>query len=234
MKTLHADIALLMLLSRTDPLLSLTELIVKHLEENRVRTQVLECNVLNTSEVVNEVGSIVTASPHHEYLFNVSTGARTASIAGVIAGMFWHVRPYYVEVNERAKPIHSEHDLPTSGPPRFIPTFEIPMLDHAAIKALEFIAGMNDPIPKKSLLSHLRETGVVGPRQSERVSPQALHGQVDSILHKLDTWGFVELTGRGKYMRIRITDKGIEGRKMFFHMLKPRKPLPILTSKIES
>jgi hypothetical protein len=208
-----------------------TEKIINDLEKNHIQTQIIECNVLNTSEVVNEVGSIVTASPQHDYLFNVSTGARTASIAGVIAGMFWHVRPYYVAVDDQAKSLTLEGDFPTIGSPQFIPTFEIPLLERKAIEALEYIAGKNEPIPKRSLIGYLKETGIVGPRQKEEVSEQALYGQLDSILQKLDAWGFVDLIGRGKLMRIRITDRGIEGRKMFFHMSNPRKPLSVLMSK---
>ena len=232
MKALHADVALLMTLSKTDRSRFFAEKIIRDLQKNHIQTQVIECNVLNTSEVVNEVGSIVTASPQHDYLFNVSTGARTASIAGVIAGMFWRVRPYYIAVDEQAKSVALEGDFPTVGSPQFIPTFEIPLLDRKAIAALEYIAGRNEPIPKRLLMGHLKATGIVGPRQKEEVSEQALYGQLDSILQKLDAWGFVDLIGRGKLMRIRITDRGIEGRKMFFHMSNPRKPLPVLTSNI--
>jgi hypothetical protein len=231
MKILHADVALLLTFSQTDRARFHVEKIMHGLKESRIQAQVIECNIWSTSEVVNEVGSIVTTSPQHDYLFNVSTGTRTAGIAGVIAGMFWRVLPYYVAVDDQAKPVHSEQDFPLRGFPQFVPTFEIPLLDEATVAALEYIAGKQEPIPKRSLLAHLRDNGVVGPRQKRTVSPQALYGQVDSILHKLETWGFVDLVGRGKLMRVRITDKGIEGRKMFFHVLNPRKPLPILTAR---
>jgi hypothetical protein len=231
MKILHADVALLLTVSQTDRTRFNVEKIMHYLKDSRIQAQVIECNILSTSEVVNEIGSIVTASPQHDYLFNVSTGTRTAGIAGVIAGMFWRVLPYYVAVNDQAKPVHSEQDFPVSGFPQFVPTFEIPLLDKTTIAALEYTAGKQEPIPKRLLLAHLKDNGVIGPRQKRTVSPQALHGQVDSILHKLESWGFVDLFGRGKLMRVRITDKGIEGRKMFFHMLNPRKPLSILTTK---
>lgn len=232
MKALHADVALLMTLSRTDRSRFITEKIKSDLEKNHIHAQVIECNILDTSEVVNEVGSIVSSSPGHEYFFNVSTGARTASIGGVIAGMFWRVRPYYVAVNDQAKPVHGEGDFPTSGLPQFIPTFEIPPLDKTAIAALEYMAGKNEPISKRMLMDYLKDKGIVGPRQKEEVSEQALYGQLDSILRKLDTWGFVDLIGRGKLMRIKVTDRGVEGRKMFFHMSNPRKPLPLLVPKV--
>jgi hypothetical protein len=231
MKILHADVALLLTLSQTDRTRFHVEKIMHGLKESHIQAQVIECNIWSTSEVVNEVGSIVTASPQHDYLFNVSTGTRTAGIAGVIAGMFWRVLPYYVAVDDQAKPVHSEQDFPLSGFPQLVPTFEIPLLDGAAVAALEYIAGKQEPVPKRLLLAHLKHNGVVGPRQKRIVSPQALHGQVDSILHKLETWGFVDLVGRGKLMRVKITDKGIEGRKMFFHVLNPRKPLPVLTTR---
>ena len=103
--------------------------IVKDTATNHIHTQVIECNIWNASEVVNEVGSIVTASPQHEYLFNVSTGDQNPlAIAGVMAGMFWRVRPYYVAVDDQAKSVNSEEDFPTRGPPQFIPTFEIPLV----------------------------------------------------------------------------------------------------------
>ena len=226
--SLRADIALLLTYSKTDRARFYVEKIKALLDENRVKSMIIECNIWSTSEVVNEVGSIVNSSPQHEYFFNVSTGPRTASIAGTISGMFWQVRPYYVSVNDLEKPVHSESDFPVARPPQFIPTFEIPLLEKSAISALEYLAITNGPVSKGDLLSYLKEKSIIGPRQKSTVSPQALHGQLDSLLQKLSAWGSIEQLGRGKQMRIGITENGIEGRKMFFHMLNPRKPLTIL------
>ncbi|OLC33199.1 MAG: hypothetical protein AUH84_07345 [Thaumarchaeota archaeon 13_1_40CM_4_38_7] len=228
MITLKADVAILLTLSKTDQSGLSAQIIRKELEKEHIPTTIIECNISDSSEIVNEVGSIVSAYPHHEYMYNVSTGARAASIAGVIAGMFWGVRPYHIGINEMAKPVHGEGDLPTVGSPQFVPTFQIPRLDQAAIEALEFIASTKEPISKNLLITELKKTGKVGPRQSKSVTPQALYGQLDSILYKLETWGFVELIGHGKSARVSITETGIEGRKMFFHMLKPRSPLSML------
>ena len=232
MRALFADVALLMTVSSTDRSRFVTDKIVRSLERNGTRSQVVECDVRDTSQVVNEVGAIVSSSPQHEYFFNSSTGTRAASIGGVIAGMFWKVKPYYVEINEQAKTVNGEGDYPTRGSPQFIPTFEIPPLDKTAIIALELLAGKDEPVPKSLVIGDLKAKGVIGPRQKEEVSEQALYGQLDSILHKLETWGFIDLVGRGKQTRIRVTEKGIEGRKMFFHILNPRKPLSILEPKV--
>jgi Domain of unknown function (DUF6293)/DUF6293 C-terminal winged helix domain len=232
MRVLYADVALVMTPSSTGPSSLIPEKIKRQLEAKDIPTQIVECNVQDTSEVVNAIGSIVSLYPRHEYFLNASTGPRAASIGGVIAAMFWSVRPYHVDVNEQAKPVNGEGDYPIRGPPRFIPTFEIPPLDKAAVSALEYVAGTSQPVSKGMLIGHLKQKGIVGPRQQVNVSDQALYGQLDTILHRLDTWGFVDLTGRGKETRIKVTDRGIEGRKMFFHMLNPRGPISILEPKV--
>lgn len=230
MKRLRADIAILLAYSQTDRTRFTLDKIVQQLNEYRIQTKVIECDIFDMSQVVNQIGSIVTAAPLHDYFCNVSTGPRTASIAGVIAGMFWHVRPYFVFVNDQAKPVHFENDFPIVGEPRFIPTFEVSALDQSAVAALECLTGSVGPMSKRQLLGELKRGGFVGPRQKEQVSPQALYGQLDVILRKLESWGFIESRGRGKGMHIAITDKGIEGRKMFFHVLNPQKPLDLRTS----
>jgi len=55
-----------------------------------------------------------------------------------------------------------------------------------------------------------------------------LHGQLDSILQKLMNWGFIEVSGRGKALRIAATEKGKAGTRMFHHVLNPRKPIAVL------
>lgn len=230
MTILKADVAILITLSKTDQS-GLSALTIRdELKKHHIRTMVIECNTLDSSEIVNEIGSIVSAYRHHEYMYNVSTGTRAGSIAGIIAGMFWRVRPYHIEVDELSKPVHGEGDFPTLGSPQFIPTFQIPQPDQAAIEALEFIASSKEPLSKRSLMAQLKTTGKVGPRQSRSVTPQALYGQLDSILYKLESWGFVDINGHGKSARVSITETGIEGRKMFFHMLNPRPPVPMLES----
>jgi Domain of unknown function (DUF6293)/DUF6293 C-terminal winged helix domain len=225
---LRADAVILLTYSQTGRERFSLEKVVQQLKDARIPTKIVECDILDTSQVVNQIGAVVTAAPQHEYFYNVSTGPRTASVAGVIAGMFWQVRPYFVSVDDQAKPVHFERDFPVTGDPRFIPTFQVSLLDQSAVVVLEHLAGSQEPVSKRQILVELKEKGIVGPRQKAKVSPQALYGQLDAILRKLESWGFVELKGRGKSMRIAITDKGIEGRKMFFHVLNPQKPLDLI------
>src|SRR6266705_953263 len=228
MKTLKADVAILLTLSRTDRARFCLEKIAELLGQLGISTHVVECDVWDASSVVNEVGAIVAATPSHEFLFNVSTGPKTACMGGLISGMFWSVRPYYIAVNYAAKTVHMEQDYPVSGRPQFVPTFEIPILDETSIRALSFITSALASLQKREVLDHLRERGSIGPRQKAKVTPQALHGQLDSILQKLMNWGFIEVSGRGKALRIAATEKGKAGTRMLHHVLNPRKPIAVL------
>ena len=229
MKMVRADVGIILTYSQTDRAQHLLPKVISDLEESNIRTETLRCNIWDTSEVVNEIGAVVTSARQHEYFFNLSTGTRNASIAGVMAGMFWQVTPYFMPINDQGKPIDSEQDFPVSGSPNFVPTFEVPILEKQALMALEFLVSRSGPFWKREVLSFLKEKGVIAPRLKQSVSDQALQGQLDSILNKLTSWGFIELSGRGKKLKIGITPKGIEGRKMFFHVLNPRAPLTILS-----
>src|SRR5690348_12222176 len=76
MKTLKADVAILLTLSRTDRARFCLEKIEELLGQQKISTHVVECDIWDTSSVVNEVGAIVTASPSHDFLFNASTGPK--------------------------------------------------------------------------------------------------------------------------------------------------------------
>ena len=228
MKMLRADVGILFTFSTTDRSQLFLPNVVEALESSHISVKTVTCNISETSEVVNEIGGIVTAAPRHEYFFNVSTGPINASIAGTIAGMFWKVRPYFIDVDEYKKPIHSEQDFPIIGLPKFIPTFEVPVLEKQSFYALEFLVSKGRSCHKREVLSYLEENGVIGTKAGKSDSDQALQGQLNSIIYRLLTWGFVELNDHGKRLKITVTEKGIEGRKMFFHILHPSEPPDIL------
>jgi hypothetical protein len=221
-KVLRADVVVLFTLNRADNARRALELAIADLKTERILHHVVECNIWDPPAVVNEVGSIVTASPHHEYFFNVSTGAKTACIGGTIAGMFWRVQPYYQAVDYGSKPIAGKEDYPVKGPPVFVPTFETPMLDRGTVGTLEFIVNEKAPTSKKELMNHLKESSTIRPRTKPQVTAQALHAQTDVILRRLDSWGFLRIEGRGKRMLIQATEKGRGGARMFHHMLFPQ------------
>ena len=229
-RDLQADVVLLVTFSLTDRLRHELGKIKQLLEEStpKIRTHVVSCDIWNAGAVVDEVGAIVTSAPQHEYFYNVSSGAKTACIAGTIAGMFWNVKPYYVAVDYDGKTVHGEEDYPVHGPPQFIPTFEIPLLDRASVTALQYLCSRGGPVSKRDLIRHLSDQGLLGPRQSTIASPQALQAQANTVLGHLDSWGFISSEGRGKQLRISASERGVWGNRMFQHQLTKRPRLGIL------
>lgn len=227
--SLRADAALLFTVSETDRAREYLKKIRAILADADIESQVIACDVTDPATVLDQIGSIVAGAPRHEYFFNASTGAKTACIAGILAGMLWPVQPYHVPVDYDKPVVHLPRDHPVKGPPSFIPTFQVPPLEQNAVKALDLLARQAGPIAKSFLIKELRMQGVLAPRRGEKVTPQAFQAQANTVLHRLEEWGFVDLRGRGNQFRIHVTDKGHAGARMFKHMLsKPTPPSLLL------
>jgi hypothetical protein len=226
--SLRADAALLFTVSETDRAQEYLKKIRAILSDADIESQVIPCDVTDTAAVLDQIGAIVSSASRHEYFFNASTGAKTACIAGILAGMLWPVQPYHVPVDYTKDFVHLPRDQPVKGPPSFIPTFRVQPLEPNAIMALDLAAKQNAPVAKAFLIRELRRLGVLAPRKGEKVTPQAFQAQANGILHRLEQWGFVELRGRGSQFRIHVTDKGKAGARMFKHVLDKPTPPSIL------
>ena len=224
---LHADVVILLTQSARDIARSTLRRVTRRLEAHGVRHAVQTCDLWDPASVVNEVGAVTSSAPQHEYFFNVSTGAKTACIGGTMASMFWRVRPYYQPVVYVDGPPPAR-ESPLDGPPRLIPTLETPALDRRTADTLTFLVDRASPISKRELMSHMRAVETIYPREKPQVSPQALHAQADTILHRLVSWGFAEIHGRRRGMRISATETGRGGARMFRHVLEPRSPPTVL------
>lgn len=200
---------------------------LRALRSHRIAATVQECDIWDPAAVVDEVGNLLVAVPDHDYSFNVSTGARTASVGGTIASMFWPIRPYYQPVAYVDSSIVSPVDAPVTGSPFFIPTFELPSPDTAAVDTLRYLVEQPTPISKQLLMRHMRAARTIHARVPTPITPQAFHAQANVILRHLVDWGFAATDGHGKRMRIRATEIGRGGARMFRHVVAPR-PVPAL------
>jgi hypothetical protein len=221
---LRADAMILLAESARGRARPTLERVTRRLDRRNIPHPIQACDLWDPPSVVNAVGSVASVAPHHQYFFNVSTGAKTACIGGTIASMFWRVRPYYQPVVYIDGP-PSGREPPIDGPPRFIPTFEMPVLDRGTVDTLTFLVNHTRPVSKRELMSHMLGAETIRPKGKSCVSPQALHAQADTILHRLASWGFVEAQGRRRGLRITATETGRGGARMFRHVLEPR-PLP--------
>lgn len=179
------------------------------------------CDFTDPTEIVGEMGALVAAAPGHEYLVNVSAGPKNVCLAGIVASMFWHLRPYIVPVGARRAEL---------GRLDFVPTIPVPMPSRAALESLIFLADHSKPVRKFDLINHLKDQGLVGPRTKTEVRPQALQAQVDRHLRVLNEWGFLEMHERGKLLRIEPTANGRQLARIFRRALRPPPPPPALVA----
>lgn len=225
---LRADVALFVTKRRNDSYKHHLDKALAAVKKVGVRTEVLECDIWDAPTVVDLVGGVVVAAPRHQYLFNVSTGAKPACLAGSIASMFFPVYPYYQPLEYEERLGRAEYEMPLKDEVQFLPTFKAPPMGLQDVQALRLVARAPAPLRKKDLMAQLKETGAIAPKARARVTSQAYHAQTDVILARLASWGFVRLVDRGKRLRISITELGRGGERMFGHILHPRTPLEVL------
>lgn len=224
-RALRAEVVILFTKSRTDDAAQQLSKVIRDLQKMRIQSHVLECEIWDAAAVVDEVGNIVSQAPQHSYFFNVSTGPKTAAIAGTISSMFWPIRAYYQDVDHTGRVLFGKEDFPLKGAAKFHPTFSTPPMDPTIAKSLDQIVRTNKPMSKRQLIACLKSIGAIHPRVEGGITPQAEHAQADVILNKLRAWGFIHVSGRGVGMRIQATEMGRGGVRMFRHALRSR-PIP--------
>jgi hypothetical protein len=230
--SMHAEIAILLMRSWTDRPRALETLqqVTRLLKQKHIRTESVSCDLWDTNDVVNTIGGIMSAVPAHDYYFNASTGPKPSCIAGVLAASFWPVKTYYVAADYGRPGVRWDEDRHVKGPPKFFTALSTEGPDAAAMAVMTQLVTRGEPVRKKDLIEAMTKEGLIGAASQRASSPQALHGQVDSILWRLEKWGFVRLAGHGKALRISLTEHGKGGYLMFHHRIYPRTPPRVLAS----
>lgn len=219
LRVLRADRAILVTRRKDDDASLYLKRIQEILSEIGIPYEVKEREVWNVSAMVKAALEIAHGHMHDSLHYNVSTGAKTASIAGTLASMFAPIQPYYQSVNYQLPTVHLDHDYPCRGDPVLVPTFRAPELGREILHTLMIIAGSPEPLSKKRLIGQLEEAEVIKPNPQAKFRDQAMHGRADSLLDKLEDLDFVEVTGRRREKRISATWKGREAAEMFAPLL---------------
>ena len=224
MVAMEADVALLLMRSTTDrpQAMETFDEVSRLLQENHVKTEPVYCDLWDTNDVVNTLGGIFSGAPAHSYFFNASTGPKPACIAGVVAASFWPVETYYVAADYDSPVVRGVLDFRVRGPPRFFTALSVEGPDPGSMAVMTHLVKRGEPVRKKELIAAMETQGLIGSGSDRASTPQALHGQIDSILWRLERWGFVNLSGHGKGLRISLTEHGKGGYLMFHHRIYPR------------
>lgn len=224
---LKADVVILLVGTITErkPARDAIQEVRSRLGEHDLDPESVRTELWDTPSVVDVVGGIVAAAPAHDYFFNTSTGPKPACLAGAMAANFWGVRAYYQRVNYDAPGVING-DYPADGAPQFWTRFKTDPPDLGALHTLQRLVMVGEPTTKLDLLGYLRERSIIRPSPTTKAIRQSEYGQLDTILQRLEGWGFVRIDGHGRSVRVSLTSAGKGGFKMFHHVLYYPKPLP--------
>lgn len=171
------------------------------------------CKFRALFELLNEYRIIIEQEHEHEIFINVSTGNKIEAIAGMMAAMMFHsdkvsITPYYaVPENYEIKPGTGEQF--TSGYKDVIqlPNYKIERPKEHLIKALQ-IMKENGVMSKKRLIEIFVQNQLIV-IERENHSESAKHSQLNKkYLEPLNEKKFIEIDGKGKAARIKISPNG--------------------------
>lgn len=187
--------------------------IKRRLREIDMKFDERRCQFRALFELLNEYRIVIEEEHEHEIFINVSTGNKIEAIAGMMAAMMFHsdkisITPYYaVPENYEIKPKEGEQF--TSGYKDVIqlPNYKIERPKEHLITALKIIKE-NGIVSKKELIEIFLSKKLIVIEKINH-SESAKHSQLNKkFLEPLNEKKFIEIEGKGKAARIKISSDG--------------------------
>lgn len=193
----------------------LEDVTVERLEDAGIEVSELYVDMDDPALVAADVAEVVEEQPRMSYRFNLSTGPRGATIAGVLLATFWPVQPYMAHVN-KSKESETPDGYPYSGYTDF-PTFKQDPPRDAGVRALQYLVDEGGRTSQSSMIEDLHGRGFIRPEKPgvDRLSPQAKQGQFRTIMKELRELGFARKEKEGNRAYWEVTQEGEMGLKLF-------------------
>lgn len=187
--------------------------IKRKLEELEISFEERRCQFRALFELLNEYRIIIEKEHENEIFINVSTGNKIEAIAGMMAAMMFQsekvsVTPYYI-IPEKYEIKPKEKEQFTSGFKDIIqlPTYTIERPKEHLIAALKIIQENGTSSKKQLIELFVRKALIVIERSNH--SESAKHSQLNKkFLDPLNEKKFIEITGKGRSARIKISVDG--------------------------
>ena len=169
-------------------------------------------------ECIQKFREIISQNSGNHFYINLSTGSKITAIAGMLTSMpIPDVEPYYVHIKyapQKTKEPIKEDVIKSSSE---LPVFGINQPPKEHLAALGLLSEHKD-MKKARLIEELENQGIIEQKDMEKqyFSEHAKHSQLRTILDPMErTWKFIEIEGKGKKSRVRITRQGGFALKMF-------------------
>lgn len=198
------------------------KLVAAWCDARHVQHEDIKVDLWDAASVAGKIWEIMESRDGDEFRFNASTGSKPCVVGGVLASMFWPIKPYYVHVRydkERKKG-------PSQYPPErvsFIPTFHLEVPRAEAIATLGLLVDAGGALDQAVLAQQLRVHRIVRPKGAEALTPQAAYSQVQAVLRALEKLRFVDRGAGTRPSEVRLTEEGAAGFRMFNRLVDKRK-----------
>lgn len=174
-------------------------------------------NIWNLFQCIEKFKEIVTSEKDNHVYVNVSSGSKITAIAGMLTSMLIpKIEPYYVHIEYSSVTTRKikEDVVKTSIN---LPVFEINQPPKEYLTTL-CILSQNDSLKKSQLIEELEHAEIIKQKDLDKpfFSAHAKHSQLRAILDPMEhDWDFIQVTGKGKRSRVKITPQGTYALNMF-------------------
>lgn len=172
-----------------------------------IRVEAPECDPWTLSDVLTAYAKVIhqNLEQGHHVFVNVSTGSKLAAMGGVISCMLWGARPYYAQLGGPASVTGDGRTIQAVVDIIWPPVLRLPTLDAAERTILKLLAEAEEPPRKEELVKALTAKKVI---KSDSKSPAAKYNQLERLLSRPSLAPFVEVDGKYRRARVRLTPEG--------------------------
>ena len=169
-------------------------------------------------QCIRKFKEIVNSEKDNHFYVNVSTGSKITAIAGMLTSMLMpHVEPYYVHIEYSSQKIQKKIKKDVVKESNELPVFEINQPPNEYLVTLSLLSKY-DYMKKSKLIEELEEKNIIKQKDMNKsfFSEHAKHSQLRAILDPMErNWDFINIEGKGKKSRVKITSQGNFALKIF-------------------
>jgi hypothetical protein len=196
------------------------EMIKQELGNNYKHIKIMEVfvDIWDLYQCIEKFREIIHEEKGNHIYFNVSTGTKITSIAGMLSCMLWDASPYYANLDYLAREnkitIPSEHIAEIES----LPVYDINKPKFEVMLVLDLLKSADGKMKKSHLISKLEEKGIIRLKDETKkeLTKSAKHSQLKAILDPMESdWNYIRVEASGRRSEVFLTEQGRNALKIF-------------------
>ena len=196
------------------------KLIKNELKENYNHIEIVEIfvDIWDLYQCIEKFREIILKEGNNHVYFNVSTGTKITSIAGMFSCMLWNANPYYAKVNYLTRKKEMNILPEDIGELQSLPVYDINKPKFEFVLVLNLLKSAGGKMKKAHLISKLEDEGIIRIKDETKVelTKSAKHSQLRAILDPMEyDWKYVIIEASGRRSEVFLTEQGDNALKIF-------------------